>query len=63
MFLGLAAFNSFVHFVGITRLDCRQNMCCRESMFIIGKIEVYQTTGNSICEMKLDRLVQQALAC
>jgi len=38
-------------------------MCSRESKFIIGKIEVYQTTGNNICEMKLGRLVQQALAC
>jgi hypothetical protein len=36
-------------------------MCSRESMFIIGKNEVYQTTGN-ICEMKLGRSVQQALA-
>jgi hypothetical protein len=38
-------------------------MCSRESVFIIGKIKVNQTDGNNICEMKLDRLVQQALAC
>jgi hypothetical protein len=38
-------------------------MCSRESMFIIGKIEMYQTTGNNIFETKLEKLLQQALAC